>query len=58
MLPSFVFKIVHIKDMAEHMDMHFAQQIQGDHSTKVINYLSDLAQYVWSNMLTIIDLLC
>jgi hypothetical protein len=29
---------VHIRDMAEHMDMHLAEQIQGDHSSKVINY--------------------
>ncbi|KAG0273783.1 hypothetical protein BGZ95_010399 [Linnemannia exigua] len=26
--------MVHIRDMAEHMDMHLAEQIQGDHSAK------------------------
>lgn len=29
--------------MAEHMDMHFAEQIQGDRNPKVINYLGDPA---------------
>lgn len=26
--------MVHIRDMAEHMDMHFAEQIQGNHNSK------------------------